>query len=416
VSHDDPIVSEIRARLVSPQRVVAALGLEGRPEGGRAYKVSCPWHKERSPSCNVRLGPDGSLQIHCFGCGRGGDVFSLIAAVRGLELPQDFAEVKREAADMANVSLDAPRSGATTRFALSSPVRSAPPPSPPRPAPALPGPPTPAETMFDAGARLLLTACPLEGSIACGLSLRGLLAEARADGWGELPVDLRKTEHEARRDVAEGYDAEHLGQAELVGRLRGDLSKLRWIVRGCRIVKPDHRLLIPWRSPDGRVNELQRRWASPNGDGAEKPPKGEPKYLFPAGNDYEPQAHYAYGADRVRELEAAAEVWLVEGAVDVLALRALNAGSASPRALAVLGIPGVTRWKQVRAGVLGYLRGRIVRVALDNDPDPKPGVIEAAEQITIDAYRAGAAEVHRTLPPRGKDWGEYAAEKLMGAA
>jgi hypothetical protein len=46
-------------------------------EPGRDGKVSCPVHDERTPSCHVFDEPEKGW--HCFGCGAGGDVYSLAA-------------------------------------------------------------------------------------------------------------------------------------------------------------------------------------------------------------------------------------------------------------------------------------------------------------------------------------------------
>ena len=59
---------------------------------GPRFLVLCPWHSERTPSCSVKLASDGTIAAHCFGCGAGGDVLSLVAAARGLDARRDFGE------------------------------------------------------------------------------------------------------------------------------------------------------------------------------------------------------------------------------------------------------------------------------------------------------------------------------------
>ena len=69
---------------------------------GRTYKALCPFHKEKTPSFHVL--PDKQI-YHCFGCGKGGDVFAFLmdlehltfpevvrflAAKCGVEIPKDY--------------------------------------------------------------------------------------------------------------------------------------------------------------------------------------------------------------------------------------------------------------------------------------------------------------------------------------
>jgi DNA primase len=406
---DDEQLQEIRQRLSSPRHLIEGLGLEGHAEGG-GYKILCPAHNERSPSCSLSKGDDGTLRVKCFGCDLAGDVFTLLGAIRGLNTASNFPEIKGWAAELANVSLG--------RGPGSAPRRPAPPP-PPRPVPALPGPPNRAELAFDRGARALLALCPLAGSVGAGLAFRGILAEAQRDGWGELPPEAwRLTGRDLEQAEANGFATEDRARLELLQALAAGrhLRDLVWLIKAGSIVHGEHRMLIPWRRPSGEINELQRRYATRNGDGAEKAPDRTPKYLFANAKDYAPQARYAYGVESA-DLAQAEEIWVVEGAVDVLAVRALNRARQAPLRLAALGLPGVAGWKQVSASVLAHVRGRVVRVALDNDAEPKQGVEEAIEKITYEATRAGARECRRAVPPgQIKDWGDYCAVKLGRAA
>lgn len=63
---------------------------------GRYYFGLCPFHSERTPSFSV----DPEKQIfHCFGCGTGGDLFTLFMNLEHLT----FAEAVRELADRAGI-------------------------------------------------------------------------------------------------------------------------------------------------------------------------------------------------------------------------------------------------------------------------------------------------------------------------
>ena len=99
--------SAIKVTLSDPERVLAMLGmLDGAKRQAHGFMVCCPWHSERTPSCSVKLASDGTIAAHCFGCGAGGDVLSLVAAARGLDARRDFPRVVELAADLAGGSLD----------------------------------------------------------------------------------------------------------------------------------------------------------------------------------------------------------------------------------------------------------------------------------------------------------------------
>jgi len=100
--------SDLRKLLVDPRDVCRHLGLDdgARPQA-RGLLIRCPWHAERSPSCSVRTADDGTIAVHCFGCGEGGDVLDLIAVAHSLKISRDFPEVIRRAAEMAGIAIPA---------------------------------------------------------------------------------------------------------------------------------------------------------------------------------------------------------------------------------------------------------------------------------------------------------------------
>lgn len=102
---------EVKAALAAlgPIGLVERLGLGERARrGGGGILIRCPWHEERSPSCSVRLAPDGTIAVHCFGCGAGGNALALVAAARALDVRRDFRRVLAEAAELAHVSVEPP--------------------------------------------------------------------------------------------------------------------------------------------------------------------------------------------------------------------------------------------------------------------------------------------------------------------
>lgn len=65
---------------------------------GRSHMAICPFHQEKSPS--LSLDPARGL-YHCFGCQKGGDVFTFLSETQGL----DFSEAVEELARRAGIQL-----------------------------------------------------------------------------------------------------------------------------------------------------------------------------------------------------------------------------------------------------------------------------------------------------------------------
>ena len=59
--------------------------LDLKPAGSGSFKATCPFHAEKTPSFYVST----EKQIwHCFGCGEGGDVFSFVMRMEGMDFPE----------------------------------------------------------------------------------------------------------------------------------------------------------------------------------------------------------------------------------------------------------------------------------------------------------------------------------------
>src|SRR5213082_1805707 len=71
---------------------------------GANFVALCPFHKEKTPSFNV----NPHLQIFkCFGCGKGGDVFTFIIEYESV----DFPEALKRLADRAKIPLEFEKGG-----------------------------------------------------------------------------------------------------------------------------------------------------------------------------------------------------------------------------------------------------------------------------------------------------------------
>ena len=89
-------VDDIKGRLSITDVVSQYVQLK---KAGRNFKGLCPFHSEKTPSFVVS--PEKQI-CHCFGCNKGGDIFTFIEEVEGV----NFAEALQILADKAGVKID----------------------------------------------------------------------------------------------------------------------------------------------------------------------------------------------------------------------------------------------------------------------------------------------------------------------
>ena len=73
------VVQQIKDRLNIVDVISAYVELS---RAGKHMKARCPFHNEKTPSFNVS--PERGM-YHCYGCGAGGDMFTFIEAIEGVE-------------------------------------------------------------------------------------------------------------------------------------------------------------------------------------------------------------------------------------------------------------------------------------------------------------------------------------------
>ena len=96
-SSNRDLVSEVKAAVDIVEIISSYLDL--KPAGGGRFKALCPFHNEKTPSFHVRR---EHQTFHCFGCDKGGDVFTFLQEIEGI----GFREALEQLAERAGIQFD----------------------------------------------------------------------------------------------------------------------------------------------------------------------------------------------------------------------------------------------------------------------------------------------------------------------
>ncbi len=269
---------DIKSRLDIVELVSAYLPLK---KSGVSFKACCPFHHEKTPSFYVSR--DKGMW-YCFGCSEGGDIFTFVQKLEGM----DFPEALRLLADKAGVRLPAYKpeeENARTRL----------------------------YAIMDIAARYFrhcLTMTP-EGEAARGyLESRTMRLESQeAFSLGYAPAGWENLTNFLR---AKGYRDQEIALAGLsIPRDRGSGSYDRF----------RRRLMFPIRDVHGRVIAFTSRLLPPE----DKDPNAGGKYVNSPETPLYKKSAVLYGLDRAwREMRSKDRAVLVEGNTDVIACHSMG--------------------------------------------------------------------------------------------
>ncbi len=317
---------------------------------GRSYSAVCPFHQEKTPS--LSLDPIRGL-YHCFGCGKGGDVYTFVQETQGL----DFNEAVEFLARQAGIQIESDPGASRRRGEheeLVEAVRQA--------------------VRFY---QKTLRSSPEAGHARAYLRGRGLGAEAvdqyeigyapETDSWDALVRTFR----------TEGIKDSIMMGAGLAKRGRG--GKLFDVFRD--------RLLFP-------IHDLR---GDPVGFGGRTLSERGPKYLNSADSRIYQKSRLLYGLNRAKgDIARTQEAVVVEGYFDVIAVNQAGVNTAVATCGTALGEDHfdllrrftdrvVLVFDSDQAGAGAALRGDTLRTPVDLDFDLRvadlPGGMDPADLV-----------------------------------
>lgn len=292
---------------------------------GRSFKGLCPFHQEKTPSFVVF--PD-SQNFHCFGCGKGGDLFSFYMLVENTE----FREALRELASRAGVTLD------------------------------VGSPPTPE---LDEHRNRLVEINELAATFFSHVLARASQGAAGRQIIAERHVSPEMVERFRLGFAAESWDGllNFLASREIKAEQAFEAGLLQERDSGGHYDRFRNRLMFPIRDRDSRIVGFGGRAV---GDGI-------PKYLNSPQTPIFDKSSLIYGLDLAKDaIRAAEEVVIVEGYMDVIAAHQFGFRNV----VASMG----TALTESQVGLLKRAGKRII-LALDSDAAGQMATIRGLETM-----------------------------------
>lgn len=330
---------------------------------GRSFKGLCPFHQEKTPSFVVF--PD-SQNFHCFGCGKGGDLFSFYMLVENTE----FRDALRELASRAGVTLEV---GA---------------------------PPTPEH---DAHRNRLVEINDLAATFFSHVLARSSHGELGREIVAQRDISPEMVERFGLGFAPESWEAllNFFASRDITGEQAFEAGLVQERDSGGYYDRFRNRLMFPIRDRDGQTVGFGGRAV---GDGI-------PKYLNSPQTPIFDKSSVVYALDLAKEaIRTAEEVVIVEGYMDVIAAHQFgfqNVVASMGTALteAQVGLIKRTGKRIVlaldadAAGQMAMIRGlETMRESLDADDTPVPdamGIIRFERKLR--------SEIAIVQLPEGKD-------------
>jgi DNA primase len=333
-------------------------------KAGRTYTARCPFHKEKTPSFHVS--PERGT-FKCFGCGEGGDVFTFVQKIEGV----DFAVALKMLAEKAGVELHQNFTRKAEHKEQDERLRDA----------------------LEAAAAFFEAQLKEVREVGNYLYSRGVKPETVAHwrlgyappAWRSLTTHLRSMGFSEQEMLDAGLAIKPEGQdKEVYDRFRG-------------------RVMFPIFNPQSRVVAFSGRFFAKVPGSKEE---GEPaKYVNSPETALFHKSRTLYGFDKAKAAIRRADcALLVEGQFDLI----LSHQSGLPFAVALSG----TALTQEHLSLLGRLSKRLV-LALDADQAGVRAGLKSAHMAIAQGFDVKVPEF-----PAGKDPADLASEnpELLKAA